>query len=90
MKTFVSFSFSCSCGVPFSRCSGTESGAGVCKCLCSAGSFVDANGVMLLLPDLGRGEPVGLVMHGGPGASHEVLPALSSASGSAQPRRLYR
>jgi len=38
--------------------------------------FVDANGVMLYYLILGRGEPL-VVMHGGPGASHEYfLPYL--------------
>jgi len=34
--------------------------------------FVDANGVMLYYLILGRGEPL-VVMHGGPGASHEYF-----------------
>lgn len=39
--------------------------------------FVDANGVMLYYMIVGRGEPL-VVMHGGPGASHDYfLPYLS-------------
>ena len=38
--------------------------------------FVDANGVMLYYMIVGRGEPL-VVMHGGPGASHDYfLPYL--------------
>jgi proline iminopeptidase len=38
--------------------------------------FVDANGIMLYYMALGRGEPL-MVLHGGPGASHEYfLPYL--------------
>ncbi len=62
-------------GVPLS-CSGTESDARVRNVYPQQEGFVDANGVMLYYLILGRGEPL-VVMHGGPGASHDYfLPYL--------------
>ena len=51
--------------------------------------FVDANGVMIYYKTVGRGEPL-MIVHGGPGASHDYfLPNLYPA-GAPQSAGLHR
>ncbi len=59
-----------------SGCSGSGQQSDAPEVLDVQEQFVDANGVLLYVESLGRGEPL-VILHGGPGASHDYfLPYL--------------
>jgi proline iminopeptidase len=45
--------------------------------------FLDAHGVLIYYAEIGRGAPL-MIVHGGPGASHDYFLPYPAAAGAAQ------